>query len=68
MPFEHLLYSVTDRIAIISLNRPPANSTLPAVYHELALAFLAAAADPAVVFTLFTGEGRFFCAGADVKG
>lgn len=61
-------YSVTDHVATITLNRPEA---MNAVNGELATglgeALAQANADDAVRVVVLTGEGRAFCAGADLK-
>ena len=62
-------YEVVDgHVALLTLNRPQA---LNAVNSELADAVGAcledAAADPSVRAIVITGEGRAFCAGADLK-
>ncbi len=70
-PFKHITYSISGsgQIAVIKLNRPAsANSTTPEVYAELVRAFTMAEQDKGTIITYFTGEGRFFSAGADVNG
>ncbi|MGN6475058.1 MAG: enoyl-CoA hydratase-related protein [Mycobacteriales bacterium] len=60
-------YAVEDGIAIITLNRPEA---LNAWTFEMGVQYLArldeAAADRSVKVVIVTGEGRGFCAGADM--
>jgi enoyl-CoA hydratase/carnithine racemase len=57
---------LADGILTITLARPAKlNALTPAMVEELAVA-LAAAAHPAVRVVLLAGEGRAFCAGADV--
>ncbi|MEA2443619.1 MAG: hypothetical protein QOJ12_911 [Thermoleophilales bacterium] len=57
---------LTDGILTVTLDRPAKlNALTPAMVDELAVA-LAAAAHPAVRVVLLAGEGRAFCAGADV--
>jgi len=52
----------------VSLNRPDARNALNTpVRQELAAAFRQAEADPGVRAVLVTGEGRHFCAGADIR-
>ena len=68
MTYEALLYSVTDAVGTITLNRPEAlNSTHDTLYRELGGLIRDIAADPAVGAVVLTGAGRGFCAGADVK-
>jgi peroxisomal 3,2-trans-enoyl-CoA isomerase len=65
--FEHIVYR-PGPITEIRINRPKSlNSLTPDVYKELAIAFLSASQDNSAIFVLFTGEGRFFSSGADVK-
>ncbi len=68
MTFETLLYSVTNGVGTITLNRPEAlNSTNDTLYRELQGLLRDVAADPEVGAVVLTGAGRGFCAGADVK-
>ena len=53
-------------IAILSLANPPVNALGHQVRVELEAATAAAIADPAVKAIVVTGEGRAFCAGADI--
>jgi enoyl-CoA hydratase/carnithine racemase len=67
MEYETILYEVDDRIATITFNRPDQlNAVSPLMARELRSAYAAAEADPAVWILLVTGNGRAFCAGADV--
>ena len=63
-----ILYTVSDRIARITINRPEKRNTLDAtVLAELGAAFRAADADAAVGAIVLTGAGeKAFCAGADL--
>ncbi len=68
MSFEHLIYSVEDGVALISLNRPETlNSFHSAMHIELQQALDASASNPEVRALLLTGEGRGFCAGQDLS-
>ena len=64
---DTVLYEATDRVAIITLNRP---ERLNAWTAELGTAYFdaldRAAADPEVRVIVVTGAGRGFCAGADM--
>ena len=65
--YEDILYAVQDRIARIVLNRPKKlNAWTPAMESSVRRAMTAAAADDAVRVIVVTGEGRGFCAGADM--
>ena len=69
MNLETILYSVTDGVALVTLNRPEAmNSWTPQLSDELMLACGAADADDGVRAVVVTGAGRAFCAGADLSG
>ena len=58
----------TDRIRIITLNRPEAlNAFNEALYDATTEALIAAAADPTVAVVVITGAGKAFSAGTDVK-
>lgn len=66
--FETILYSLSDGIAEIKLNRPHRlNAVIQQLYDELNAALTQAEADPDVRVILLTGEGRAFCVGADLK-
>ncbi|MFI5399577.1 MAG: enoyl-CoA hydratase/isomerase family protein [SAR324 cluster bacterium] len=68
MPFETILYGVRDGIAEIRLNRPQRlNAVVQRLYDELNRALSQAEDDREVRAVLLTGEGRAFCAGADLK-
>jgi enoyl-CoA hydratase/carnithine racemase len=69
MEFEQIRYEVADGIATITLNRPERlNAWTPTMQHELIAALDAIDADDAVRAVVFTGEGRGYCAGADLAG
>jgi enoyl-CoA hydratase/carnithine racemase len=68
MDFRTILYEVADRIATITFNRPDQlNALSPEMVRELGRAYAAAEADDDVWITIVTGNGRAFCAGADVS-
>ena len=61
-------YEVTDGIALITLNDPPANTYSYEMMQELDRAILDARMDEAVQVIVITGKGeKFFCAGADIQ-
>ena len=65
------LKTATDShgILTITLNRPDKFNALNAtVLEELSQCFETAKADPKVKALLLTGEGKAFCAGADIEG
>jgi enoyl-CoA hydratase/carnithine racemase len=66
--YEDIRYEVTDPVAVITLNRPQAmNAWTETMDREVRDALGRAAADRSVVGIVITGEGRAFCAGADMK-
>ena len=66
--FETLLYSLEDGIATITLNRPEKlNAFTAQMMLDLISAFDATDADDAVKAVIVTGQGRAFCAGADLS-
>lgn len=66
--FTQILYTVEDRVATITLNRPEKlNAFTETMRQELIAAFDAADADDTVRAVIVTGAGRAFCAGADLS-
>ncbi|MEQ8501650.1 MAG: crotonase/enoyl-CoA hydratase family protein [Sneathiellaceae bacterium] len=66
--FSQILYTVEDRVATITLNRPEKlNAFTETMRQELIAAFDAADADDDVRAVIVTGAGRAFCAGADLS-
>jgi enoyl-CoA hydratase/carnithine racemase len=69
MSFEEIRYEIADRVLTITLNRPDRlNAFTPTMGRELIEAFDRADADDEVRAIIVTGEGRGFCAGADLGG
>ena len=69
MDFEDIRYEIADRILTITLNRPDRlNAFTPRMGAELLEALDRADADDDVRAIIVTGEGRGFCAGADLGG
>jgi enoyl-CoA hydratase/carnithine racemase len=63
-----LLYEIRGRTAWITLNRPDDLNCIDGdLAREMVLAVEAAEADDEVRALVFTGAGRAFCAGADLK-
>ena len=61
-------YRVEGAVALVALNRPDALNAMNADLRcDLLAAFAAAEADDAVRVVVLAGEGRAFCAGADLK-
>jgi enoyl-CoA hydratase len=68
MSFNFLLYTVADRIATITVNRPDKlNALSAALIGELGTAVDQAIADDQVAGIILTGAGRAFVAGADIS-
>jgi enoyl-CoA hydratase/carnithine racemase len=64
---SEVLYSVGDRVATITLNRPEKlNAWTPRMQVQLKEAILRAADESEVRVVVVTGAGRGFCAGADI--
>ncbi|HEV3225884.1 MAG TPA: enoyl-CoA hydratase-related protein [Acidimicrobiales bacterium] len=70
MPYEALLYDVSNGVATITINRPERRNALSwTVMSELRVAFEGAKADATVRVVTLTGAGdKAFCAGADLTG
>jgi len=65
---DTVIYEQAGAVAIISMNRPDSlNGFTTELCEELLLAFEKAQRDEAVRAIVFTGEGRAFSAGADLK-
>jgi len=65
--YSDILYSVTDGVATITLNRPDKlNAWTAAMQGSVKHALMDAARDAAVRVITITGAGRGFCAGADM--
>jgi len=67
--FTQIRYDVSDAIATITLSRPEKmNAFTGVMMRELLDAFDLVDADDGVRSVIVTGEGRAFCAGADLSG
>ena len=68
MPNQETLYNVADRVATITLSRPDKLNAWTAVMEsEVRAAMGEAEGDESVRVIVLTGEGRGFCAGADMS-
>src|SRR4051794_17237934 len=68
MDYETIRTDVEDGVLTLTLNRPDRlNAFTPTMKDELIAAFDAADADDDVRAVIVTGEGRGFCAGADLQ-
>ncbi|MGA8707552.1 MAG: enoyl-CoA hydratase [Steroidobacteraceae bacterium] len=69
MAYQQITYTVAERIATITLNRPEQlNAWTDVMAQEVYEAAHAADRDPDVHVMVLTGAGRAFCAGGDVTG
>jgi len=69
MQFENLKFEVHDGLARLTFNRPnAANSFNLEMTREFLEAATICSEDSKIRAVLLTGEGRFFCAGGDLKG
>lgn len=66
--YEHIRYDVSDHVATITLHRPDQlNAFTGTMMREMIDAFDRIDADDDVRAVIVTGEGRGFCAGADLS-
>ena len=69
MTYEEIIYTVENRVATITLNRPESlNAFSDLMLTEWTDALLRAQADAEVWVIMVTGAGRGFCSGGNVKG
>jgi len=67
--YQFIKIEKDDKLATVTLNRPDSlNAVHPALHGELERIWLDLAEDADVNAIVFTGAGRAFCAGGDVKG
>jgi enoyl-CoA hydratase/carnithine racemase len=67
MAYETLILDREEAVAVITLNRPPANAISETLIRELNAALNDVQADGAVRAVVITGSGeRIFCGGADL--
>ncbi len=68
MTYQTIRYEVTDRVLLLTLNRPDQlNAFTVEMANELVDAFEQASLDDSVGAIVVTGEGRAFCAGMDLS-
>ena len=66
---DQILYEVTDKVAVITLNRPDrANAQTMELLDDLNAAFERAAADSDVRVIVLRGNGKHFSSGHDLSG
>ncbi|KAG9205581.1 hypothetical protein G6514_007186 [Epicoccum nigrum] len=67
--YTDIKFEIKGRIGIITFNRPKALNSFGGNIIENTISALRVLNEhPDTIFTVLTGEGRFFSAGADVKG
>ena len=68
MTYSTIKYDAQAPVALITLNRPEKlNAWMPAMSEEMADAIERANKDRSIGAVVVTGEGRGFCAGADIE-
>ncbi len=68
MKREYIVSEINDRIAVVTINRPPVNALNSDAYGELFETFYELSKDDSVHVVVLTGAGeKAFVAGADVK-
>jgi 2-(1,2-epoxy-1,2-dihydrophenyl)acetyl-CoA isomerase len=66
--FEHIVFDRQAPVARIRLNRPDAANGLDSrMAHELNRAARLCDSDPGIKAVILSADGRFFCAGGDIK-
>jgi len=66
-PYTAIKVELQGHVAIIQLANPPVNALSVAMMNELTFELDRISEDDAVRAVVLTGEGRAFCAGADLK-
>lgn len=64
---DYLKWSIEDKIATITIQRPPANALSSGLLKEISAVLDEVEPNEEVRVVLIHGEGRFFSAGADIK-
>ena len=69
MSYKEIIFEKSDRIGIITLNRPERlNAFTWTMGNEMRAALTEVENDPELRVSIITGAGRGFCAGADLAG
>jgi 2-(1,2-epoxy-1,2-dihydrophenyl)acetyl-CoA isomerase len=66
--YSTILFAVRDKVAHLTINRPEAANSLTATLSAEMMDAVVRCEDPDIRAMVVTGKGRFFCAGADLKG
>ena len=68
MDYEQIRFETRNAVGLITLNRPARlNAWTKQMSNEMSHAIGACNDDPAIGAIVITGEGRGFCAGADIE-
>ncbi|NYT79576.1 enoyl-CoA hydratase/isomerase family protein [Alcaligenaceae bacterium] len=65
--YTSIKVEMQDHVAIIQLANPPVNALSTVMMNELTFELDRISEDPSVRAVVLTGEGKAFCAGADLK-
>ncbi len=66
--YKELRVRIEGHVAVLSMNSPPVNALTKTLSEELTLALDRISETPEIRAVVLTGEGKVFCAGADLKG
>ena len=67
MSKSFVTYEITEQVATVTINNPPANALSTQAMEELSLCMQELSQNDAVKVVIITGAGNLFVAGADVK-
>ncbi|MFT3821955.1 MAG: enoyl-CoA hydratase/isomerase family protein [Rubrivivax sp.] len=67
MSYQHLLLTIEDRVATVTLNRPPVNAQNAELRAEITKMFDWLSDRDDVLVIVLTGAGKVFSAGADIR-
>lgn len=67
MTEKSLLLEIHDKVALVTLNRPPVNALNRQMRREIVAMFDEISARDDILCAVLTGQGSVFCAGADLK-
>ncbi len=68
LEFSQLKVTVSDHVALLTMNAPPVNALTRTLNDELTSALDQISEIDDIRAVVLTGEGKVFCAGADLKG
>lgn len=67
MAEKSVLFEIKDKVALVTLNRPPVNALNRAMRREIVAIFDDISARDDIRCAVLTAQGSVFCAGADLK-